>query len=440
MAINLLDMVQSQLGGAAMSQIGKFLGEDESKAAAGMGAALPAILGSVIQKGSTESGASGILDMLSNDGHDGSLFDNLGGLLGGGNATNGLMNTGSTLLNFFMGNRTQAITDLIIKATGLGKGTVGSILRLAAPMLVGMLGKHVKKSGLSAKGLMDFLTGQKDYVKKAAPAGLGSALGFAGFGDDIADAADRAADKVGDTVEEVADAGGSMMRKLLPWLGIAVLLFGIYWLMTGRKPAEAVSDAGDAVGNVVDKTAEVAGDAAKAVANTAGDAAEAVGDAAGAAVDAAGEALDATVKAARAALASIKFAAGSAGESLYNLLKGGDDATGKSVVFKNLTFATGSANITPETAIEVENLAKVLNAYPGFKIEIGGHTDNTGDAAANLELSRKRAIAVAKMLVNSGGVDRARISTFGYGDGKPIGDNNTEEGRAMNRRIEVMIK
>ncbi|MFT7451428.1 MAG: hypothetical protein ACI9VN_002152, partial [Patescibacteria group bacterium] len=117
MAINLLDLVQSQLGGAAMSQIGKFLGEDESKASAGMAAALPAILGSVMQKGSTQDGAAGIMDLLSGGGHDGSMFDNLGSLLGGGGSTNSMMDTGGTLLQFFMGNKTQAITDLLIKQT-----------------------------------------------------------------------------------------------------------------------------------------------------------------------------------------------------------------------------------------------------------------------------------------------------------------------------------
>ena len=64
MAINLLDMVQSQLGGAAMSQIGKLIGTDESKASSAMSSILPTILGSVVQKGSNASGAAGIMNML----------------------------------------------------------------------------------------------------------------------------------------------------------------------------------------------------------------------------------------------------------------------------------------------------------------------------------------------------------------------------------------
>jgi len=126
MAVNLLDMLQSQLGGAAMSQIGKLVGADESKASSAMGSILPTILGSVMSKGATSSGAAGLMNMLNDGGHDGGIFDNLGSLLGGGESSNGLMNTGGTILNFLMGNKTQAITDMIMNVTGLGKGATRS--------------------------------------------------------------------------------------------------------------------------------------------------------------------------------------------------------------------------------------------------------------------------------------------------------------------------
>jgi OmpA-OmpF porin, OOP family len=434
MAINLLDLVQSQLGGAAMSQIGKFLGEDESKASAGMAAALPAILGAVMQKGSTESGAQGIMDLLSSGGHDGSMFDNLGAMLGGGNSTNNLMNSGSTLLNFFMGNKTQAITDLLINATGLGKGTMGSIMRMAAPMLIGMIGKQVGKSGLNASGLMSLLGGQKDFVKAALPAGMGSLLGFSDMGDAVKETASRAANTAHATTTKAANEEKSMLSRVLPLALIAVLVFAGYkYFSSGNNVvADAAETAMDKTADAANAVGEAAGDAASVVAATAENAANATADAASGAANAVRDA-------ARKALADVKFAAGSAGENMYKLLDSGQAAVGKSVVFKSLTFKTGSAEIDPATAIEVEQLAKVLNAYPDIKIEIGGHTDNVGDPAKNLKLSEIRAISVAKMLVRTGGVDQSRVSAFGFGDGKPVGDNKTEAGRAMNRRIDVTI-
>ncbi len=452
MAINLLDLVQSQLGGAAMSQIGKFLGEDESKASAGMAAALPAILGSVMQKGSTESGAAGIMDLLSSGGHDGSMFDNLGALLGGGSSTNTMMDTGGTLLQFFMGNKTQAITDLLIRHTGLGKGAMGSVLRMAAPMLVGMIGKQVSKSGLNAGGLMNLLGGQKEFIKDALPAGMGNMLGFADMGNKAKEAVGSAATAATGAATAAASEGKSMLSRLLPLALILGLCFAGYKYFTSGQNviADAANTAMDKTKDVANAAADKAGDAASVVAATAENAADAAGNAANKVGDAASNAADATMDAAsnaantlkdaaNKALANVKFAAGSAGEGLHKLLGSSESAVGQTVSFKNLNFAVGSANIDPKTAIEVENLAAVLKAYPNVKVEIGGHTDNTGDAKKNLELSNNRAAAVAKMLVREGGVDRNRITTFGYGDGKPTADNGTKEGREANRRIEVKV-
>ncbi len=460
MAVNLLDMLQSQLGGAAMSQIGKLVGADESKASSAMGAILPTILGSVMSKGSNSSGAAGLMNMLNDGGHDGGIFDNLGSLLGGGESSNGLMNTGGTILNFLMGNKTQAITDMIMNVTGLGKGATGSMLRLAAPMVIGMIGKQVKSGGLNAKGLMDMLAGQKDHVAKAAPSGMGSLLGLAGMGDNLKGAANKVATGVGNTATAAASEGKSMLSRILPIALIAALAVGAWAWYNGSsmtdaagdmmdKTTGAVGDAAGAVGDVASGAAGAVGDAAGAVGNAAGNAVDAAGnavgavagaagDAAGAVADAAGGVLDAATAAARKAVEGVKFAAGSAGEGLNNMFKTGGDLVGQKVAFKNLNFAVGKADITATTAVEVENLAQVLKAYPNYNIEVGGHTDNTGNAAKNMALSKMRAASVQAMLVKQG-IAANRISVKGYGQSAPTASNDTKEGQAANRRIEVTI-
>ena len=108
------------------------------------------------------------------------------------------------------------------------------------------------------------------------------------------------------------------------------------------------------------------------------------------------------------------------------------------MTFKNLTFATGSAKIDAKSAVEVDNLASILKAYPGVNIAINGYTDNTGDAAKNKQLSEARAQAVqARLLVQ--GISADRMKAAGHGDANPVASNDTEEGRAQNRRIEVEI-
>ena len=81
----------------------------------------------------------------------------------------------------------------------------------------------------------------------------------------------------------------------------------------------------------------------------------------------------------------------------------------------------------------------ILKAYPTAKIQLEGYTDSTGDAAANKKLSLERADAV-KMLVLQGGIAPERIATEGFGQEKPVAANDTEEGRAKNRRLEAVVE
>lgn len=82
-------------------------------------------------------------------------------------------------------------------------------------------------------------------------------------------------------------------------------------------------------------------------------------------------------------------------------------------------------------------IVKVMRNNPGLKFEIDGHTDNSGQSTHNLTLSQQRAASVKKQLVSMG-IDASRLTTKGFGDTKPIADNNTPEGRANNRRVEFV--
>jgi outer membrane protein OmpA-like peptidoglycan-associated protein len=110
----------------------------------------------------------------------------------------------------------------------------------------------------------------------------------------------------------------------------------------------------------------------------------------------------------------------------------------KRFVFDDLHFETGSTRLTPEGQRTVDSLLLVLKAYPSVQIALEGHTDATGDAAANKTLSQQRADAVKQTLV-SGGVAAERVKAEGYGQERPVADNNTDAGRARNRRLELVV-
>ncbi len=106
---------------------------------------------------------------------------------------------------------------------------------------------------------------------------------------------------------------------------------------------------------------------------------------------------------------------------------------------QDLLFASDSSSLRPDLQGDIRAVGQNLVQYPNSRIEVIGHTDNTAAAAYNQQLSQDRASAVAAVL-RSAGVPSARISTFGRGEDQPIASNLTPEGRAQNRRVEIIIR
>jgi outer membrane protein OmpA-like peptidoglycan-associated protein len=111
---------------------------------------------------------------------------------------------------------------------------------------------------------------------------------------------------------------------------------------------------------------------------------------------------------------------------------------GKKVVLNNILFQTGKSILTTSSYTELDRLLGILKDNALMRIEISGHTDNTGSLALNSKLSEDRAKAVVEYLVQKG-IDRSRLEFKGYGPQQPIADNSTAEGRTQNRRVEFKI-
>ncbi len=105
---------------------------------------------------------------------------------------------------------------------------------------------------------------------------------------------------------------------------------------------------------------------------------------------------------------------------------------------QDILFATDSANLTGALQSDLAVLARHLQKYRNSAVQVIGHTDNVGDANYNLNLSRRRAAAVTAVLV-SNGVSSGRVVTVGRGEDQPIASNLTAQGRAQNRRVEIII-
>lgn len=112
--------------------------------------------------------------------------------------------------------------------------------------------------------------------------------------------------------------------------------------------------------------------------------------------------------------------------------------TNATIVLKNIFFDTKQYNLKPESTSELDNLFVLMRDNPTIRIQISGHTDNVGKPEDNLVLSDNRAQAVVRYLVGKG-INQARLSAKGFGATQPVADNNTEEGRAQNRRTEMKV-
>jgi OOP family OmpA-OmpF porin len=102
-----------------------------------------------------------------------------------------------------------------------------------------------------------------------------------------------------------------------------------------------------------------------------------------------------------------------------------------------IVFAGNSATIRSVSFAVLDTVAQLLRDQPRMTLEIGGHTDSQGDDAENLLLSQEQAVSVRDYLVDHG-VDQARLTARGYGETRPIESNSTSQGRAINRRIELV--
>ncbi len=105
----------------------------------------------------------------------------------------------------------------------------------------------------------------------------------------------------------------------------------------------------------------------------------------------------------------------------------------------NITFATGQSDINPQFYSILDNIGNTLAKYNSTSVHIAGHTDNTGSASFNQQLSNDRAASVRAAL-SARGVIPERLFTSGYGESMPIADNNTQEGRQQNRRVEITLQ
>jgi hypothetical protein len=153
----ILDLLNSDLGKTIISGVSGSAGTDQNKTSSVLTMALPVLMKAMERNASTPQGAEGLMGALSNK-HDGSILDNLGGLFGGGVDEN-VKQDGSKILGHVLGNKQQGVEKILGEKSGLDADSVANILKVAAPILMGVLGKQAKQNNVSSSNDLGSLLG-----------------------------------------------------------------------------------------------------------------------------------------------------------------------------------------------------------------------------------------------------------------------------------------
>ena len=186
----LFDLLNSDLGKQLVNGASAQTGASENKTADVLSMALPVLLGAMKKNAQTQEGASGLLGALSNK-HDGSILDNLGSLLGGGSVDQEVINDGEGILNHVLGGKQPIVENTLSQKSGLDAGTVAQILKIAAPILLGVIGKQTKENNISdssrLSGILGSMLGGQPKGNQSLIESLIDADGDGSVLDDVAD-------------------------------------------------------------------------------------------------------------------------------------------------------------------------------------------------------------------------------------------------------------
>ena len=398
MAASIVDTVAQSLSSGLISKLSTTTGETTANIEKGLGAAIRAMTGSVAMRANDPDTIEQIHSMAVDPANDLSLPDRAEGLAS--RLTPGSPGTSASdfIQSLLLGNRLSNMTDSLASYAGVSPATAKSLFGVATSLVLSYLGKMVRTERLDPPALSKRLAAEQGSIMAGLPPALSKF-----YPSVAATAQDVSATIPSPAVAASRVAATEQRRSLLTWVMPLALAALAIWAIVGlfdhrRAPEQARNESGPrAVG-------------------TSG-----------------------FVKTELPDGVNLRFRpTGTEARFLAFIRGSGSPARATWFDFDRLNFETGSAVLKSESTEQLSNIAAILKAYPAAAVKIGGYTDNTGDAAANLRLSQMRAEAVRDQL-RAMGIDASRLAAEGYGGQHPVADNNTAEGRAQNRRVAIRV-
>ncbi|MBC6988044.1 OmpA family protein [Hymenobacter sp. BT491] len=443
MSQNLLDKIKTHFAGETVSQVSVAVGENEAAVSKVLTRVIPIVLDSFIEL-ADQPGGTEVLWGMTREASESGILTNLTRSVSSGG---GWLNRGVELTKSLLDERYTTTVESISRTSGAHATAVSSLFGMAAPVTLGVLGQYSAEHGFDAGDLARWLQTQKNTVVGAMKpeVGGGSIAPWTKIGGpseavplnsyELDARPSHSGGHLYAHQETVAQGKGPMRWILLGLLlvAIAALVEVGFFLGQRRGGVDANGLGGDTASatSATDKggnsavAAPLAGRYDKASGNFIYD---------------------------TGAPTLLKLADGSrlmAGTNstesrLYQFLADDNiqvDSVNRTkgwISFDRVYFEPNSSKITGESQQQLQNIARILKSFPNAKVKIGGYTDNHGEFKLNLKLSEARATAAMAELVDLG-IDATRIVAKGYGQKIPIASNDTDDGRALNRRISIRV-
>jgi OOP family OmpA-OmpF porin len=413
--MNLIEMIKNEMNGGVVSSLSQKAGVSEDEVKNGLSAGIPAVLAGVLKNATSGGDPSFLGKMLA--GGAGSSVENLAG-----NDQESLLEKGRSLLNGLFGRDTGSVTEAVSSSTGLSSVKSEGLLAMIVPFITGVVSKLMVSKGWSVSDLMTKIFESKGAIVSALPTGLTDSMGLANLHQPHTNSPEVEVPKVLPTHDRPKSGGG-----LFKWLIVLLVLIAISWWIIHKYVCngEKVNATLDSTTNVIKAGADTTKAAVKGTLNEAGDFVRDLGARIGKKLP------DGT---------EISVGENSVESQLISFLEDKDKHVDKTTWFSfdRLYFETGKSMLKAESQTQLKNIAAILKAYPNVDLKLGGYTDSTGDAAVNKKISDDRANTAMLALVKLG-VPAERLSAEGYGPEHPVAGNDTPEGRAQNRRIDIRV-
>ncbi len=239
--MDILGLIKDKLTDSVIEKVSNFLGEHPENIGSALNSSVPIVLGGIIRNASNDEDTGKVMDVLKDGGHTGEILDDLPNLLSNFDKTQLLITIGTNIFNHFTGSKSNSIVEKLSTLTGIRKTSASSLVGLAAPLVLGALGKVVSKEGLGVSGLTRLLAEQRESVFGALPPAIANQLNFKGSTSTVKP---QNEEKPKESKKDTKESKGFL--SWIPWILIGlVFLAGLAYFWKYRKnikPAEPTSE------------------------------------------------------------------------------------------------------------------------------------------------------------------------------------------------------